>query len=117
MYNTTDFYKYEIVHLNIRGARSNKANLEHYLGEMNFPEIICLNETKLPQNKAFEIDGYSISARREHNTIGGSRGSLILTRKDIKDIVEVEEVKEHFRFDEVLGIEIKPTASRPGIKV
>ena len=117
MYDATDLYKYEIIHLNIRGARSNKTNLEHYLGEMNFPEIICLNETKLPLNKSFEIDGYHISARREHNIVGGSRGSLILTRKDIKDIVEVEKVKELFRFDEVLGIEIKQTASRPGMKV
>ena len=48
-------YKYEIVLLNIRGARSNKENLENYLTEMQYPEIICLNETKLPQNKHYEI--------------------------------------------------------------
>ena len=42
--------KYEIVDLNIRGARSNKNNLEQYLSEKGFPEIVCLNETKLNEN-------------------------------------------------------------------
>ena len=59
-------FKYEIVHINIRGARSNKSNLEDYIAEMKFPEVVCLNETKLPENKKFEIKGYNVSARREH---------------------------------------------------
>jgi hypothetical protein len=113
----SDLYKYEIVHLNIRGARSNKENLEHYLAEMDFPEIVCLNETKLPLNKNFGITGYNVATRREHNTQGGSRGSLILSRQDIKDIVEIEEVKDLFKHDEVVGIEIKSNSSRPGLKV
>ena len=84
-----DLYKYEVLHLNIHGARTNKANLERYLSEMNFPEIVCLNETKLPANKRFDIEGYNCATRRETNPNGGSRGSLILTRVDIKNIVEL----------------------------
>ena len=110
-------YKYEIVLLNIRGARSNKENLENYLAEMQYPEIICLNETKLPQNKHYEINGYTISARREHSVIGGSRGSMILTRNDVSGVVELENLKQSFKFDEIIGIEIQKTSSRPSIKV
>ena len=110
-------YKYEIVQLNIRGARSNNQNLEHYLSEINYPEVVCLNETKLPLNKRYEVRGYNIAARREHNAIGGSRGSMILTRDDITDIVEIEEVKDMFRNDEIIGIEIKSGAKRPNIKI
>ena len=115
--NCSDLYKYEIVLLNIRGARSNKANLEQYLAERGFPEIVCLNETKLPLNKQYEIAGYNLVTRREHNAMGGSRGSLILSRHGIKDVFEIEEIKDRFQHDEVLGIEIKATATRPGIKV
>ena len=114
---TTCFYKYEIVHINIRGVRSNKQNLEMYLAEMNYPEIICLNETKLPFNKQFEIEGYTISARREHSDVGGSRGSMILTRNDLPGVTEIECVKMNFKFDEIIGIEIDGENSRPGIKV
>ena len=60
-------YKYEVVLLNIRGARSNRTNLENYLAEINYPEVVCLNETKLEINKRFEIKGYNVVARREHS--------------------------------------------------
>ena len=50
---------------------------------MNFPEILCLNETKLPTNITFEIDGYYCAARRESNPNGGARGSLIMIGEDI----------------------------------
>ena len=114
---TPDLYKYEIVQINIRGARSNKANLESYLSEVNFPEIVCINETKLPANKKFEINGYNVAARREHGTIGGSRGSMILTRCDIADVVEIEYVKDFFKCDEIIGIDIKKTNKRPSLRV
>ena len=58
MDQSVSLYKYEIIHVNIRGARSNKSNLEGYLAEMNLPEIVCLNETKLPRDINFKIDGY-----------------------------------------------------------
>ena len=115
--NITSLFKYEIVHINVRGVRSNKQNLEMYLAEMNYPEVICLNETKLPLNKNFEIEGYCISARREHSDVGGSRGSMILTRNDLTGVTEIEDVKQNFRFDEIIGIEITGENSRPGIKV
>ena len=114
---TPDLHKYEIVQINIRGARSNKANLESYLSEANFPEIVCINETKLPANKKFEINGYNVAARREHGTVGGSRGSMILTRCDILDVVEIEYVKDLFKSDEIIGIHIKRTDKRPSLKV
>ena len=106
-------YKYEVVHLNIRGARSNKSNLENYLAEMNFPEVICLNETKLPLNLNYEVNGYNVAARREHNSIGG----MILARDDIKDIIEIEEVKDKFRSDKIIGIEILSDGKRPSLKI
>ena len=96
---SSDLYKYEIIHVNIRGARSNKINLENYLQEMNYPEIVCLNETKLPQNKQFQINGYKISARREHSVQGGSRGSMILTREDIVNVLEIDDVRKKFKYD------------------
>ena len=109
-------YKYEVIHVNIRSARSNKLNLEAYLAEMNYPEIVCLNETKLPRDGKFKVSGYNIASRREHSTIGGTRGSMILTRLDIRDVVELE-MKERFKFDEVLGVEIKKSNLQPGLKI
>ena len=87
------------------------------MAEMNLPEIVCLNETKLPKDGKIEIEGYNIAARQEHSTVGGSRGSIILTRKDINDVAEIGEVKQLFRSDKVLGIEIKKSASQPGLSV
>ena len=113
----SDLYKYEIIHINIRSARSNKNNIEVYLAEMNYPEIICLNETKLPKDATFKIEGYNVASRREHSSVGGSRGSMILTREDIKDVVEITEVKERFKFDEVIGIKIQKSQTQPGIKI
>ena len=113
--NIASLYKYEVVLLNIRGARSNKQNLESYLAEMNYPEVVCLNETKLPCGKRFEIDGYTISARREHNSTGGSRGSMILTRNDIKDVIEIDDVKNFH--EEIIGIHLQKTTQRPALKI
>ena len=36
---------------------------------MNLPEIVCLNETKLPKDGKIEIEGYNIAARQEHSTV------------------------------------------------
>ena len=82
-----------------------------------YPEIVCLNETKLPLDARFEVSGYNLVARKEQSVIGGYRGSLILTRSDIKDIVEIEHVKNSFPYDEVIGIELKQTQNRPGLKL
>ena len=116
MDQTESLYKYEVIHVNIRGARSNQKNLEQYLAELNYPEVVCLNETKLPRNKKFELSGYTITSRREHNDVGGSRGSMILTRSDIADVTEIEEVKEKFH-EEIIGIFIHSTPKRPSLHV
>ena len=44
-------YQYRIIHLNIRGVRANKENLEHYLSEHNHPEVVTINETMLNKDK------------------------------------------------------------------
>ena len=110
-------YKYEILQLNIRGARANKENLKHYISEMNYPEIVCLNETKLPTNIGFEIEGYNCAARRETNPNGGARGSMILTREDIRNVIEIEEAKIRFKADEVIGIKILGNNKEPPLNV
>ena len=58
-------FKYEVLHLNIRGARGNGPNFDSYLEENHFPEIICLNETKLPADGHFVLNRYNIIARKE----------------------------------------------------
>ena len=117
MYDATDLYKYEIIHLNIRGARANKSNLTQYLNDSYLPEIITLNETKLGSSTRFEVEGYYCAARKETSCQGGSHGSLILVRSDITDVVEIEEVKQQFRNEEIIGIEIKATRKRPRMKI
>ena len=114
---SNDLYKYEILHLNIRGARSNRENLEHYIGKCGYPEILCLNETKLPIDKDFSLNGYNIAARKEKSVNGGSHGGMILTRQDLTDIKEIEELKILFTAEEVIGIEIKGSNKRPSLKI
>ena len=115
--NKTALFKYEIVHINIRGATANKNNLENYLSEHNWPEIITLNETKLGSTTRFDLGGYKCVSRREAAQTGGSRGSMILVRDDIDDIVEIGDAKKHFLNDELIGIEIRETSERPAIKI
>ena len=116
--NTSPYpYKYEILHLNVRGARSNKMNLECYLAECGYPEIVCLNETKLPADKDYQLNQYNIAARKEVGPHGGSHGSMILTRHDLKDIIEIEELKNLFVTEEIIGIKIKATHKRPALRV
>lgn len=115
--NSSQLYKYEVVHINIRGARANKKNLEQYFDSLNYPEIVTLNETKLGYMTRFDINGYTCASRREPNPTGGLRGSMILVREDIKDVIEIDEAKALFRNDEFIGVEIKKTSNRPSLKV
>ena len=110
-------YKYEVLHLNIRGARANKENLVKYLNDCNFPEIITINETKLGTKTRFDIPGYNCASRLETTDQGGSHGSMILVRSDIKDILEIEETRELFPRDELIGIQIKGNHECPELKV
>ena len=50
--NLSDF---RLIHINIRGVQSNKQNLEHYLAENSYPEIVTLNETMLRGDKNIKI--------------------------------------------------------------
>ena len=110
-------YKYEILHLNIRGARSNKDNLTRYISDCNYPEVITLNETKLGTKTRFDLAGYECASRLEFSDTGGSHGSMILVRSDIKNITEIEDVRVRFPRDEIIGIEIKGEKRRPSLKV
>ena len=78
------------MHVNIRGVKSNKCNLEHYLEEHNFPEIVTLNETMMSKNKGIKIQGYYCAARREPTGLSGKHGSMILVRDTISDVVELD---------------------------
>ena len=109
-------FGYRIVHLNIRGVRSNKRNLERYLALNNYPEIVTLNETKLGTAIKFEQQGYYCATRREPTDKGGKHGSMIMVRDTIGDVVELDELRIRFR-DEVIGIEIKGNTSRPSFNV
>ena len=115
--NTPNLFKYEIIHVNIRGAKANRINLTEYLSNANWPEVITLNETKLGSESRFDLVGYKCAARKESARTGGSRGSMILVKEEIMDVIEVEETKRKFQHDEVIGIEIKSSATRPGIKI
>ena len=115
--NTQLLYKYELLHINIRGARANKANLVKYLSDCNYPEIVTINETKLGSSTQFDIPGYNCAARREKSHNGGSHGSMILVRSDLENVLEIEEIVELFPRQEVLGIYVQGTALRPGLKI
>ena len=113
----TPLFKYEILHINIRGAVSNRSNLIQYLSENKWPEVITLNETKLGSLTPFNIPGYKCGARKEVAQTGGTRGSMILFREDIPDVIEIEEVKTMFRNDEIIGIRIKGNSDIPAFSI
>ena len=100
--NLSDF---RIIHLNIRGVQSNKQNLEHYLAENSYPEIVTLNETMLRTGKNIKINGYYCASRREPNGLSGKHGSMILVRETLQDVVELDFLRTQFQ-EEVIGIEI-----------
>ena len=95
--------QYRVVHINIRGLNSNKQNLEHYLGEHNYPEIVTLNETMMNKNKGIKIKGYYCAARREPTGLSGKHDSMILVRDTISDVVELDFLLTQFQ-EEVIGI-------------
>ena len=110
-------FKYEILHVNIRGAVSNRSTLIQYLSDNNWPELITLNETKLGSLTPFDLPGYKCGARKEVAQTGGARGSMILFREDIPDVAEIEELKTMFKNDEIIGIRIKGNNEIPAISV
>ena len=112
--NSTAIYKYDILHVNIRGIRANRDFLLDYLKDIGYPEIVLLNETKLSTSSHVKVDGYEcISKRQQHK----SYGSMIFVRSDISNVVEITELNSKFKKDEIIGAEILPSADVPGIKV
>ena len=109
-------FQYRIIHVNIRGIRANKDNLEHYLEEHGFPEIVTLNETMLNINRNINIKGYYCAARREPTGVSGKHGSMILVKEAIQDIVQLDFLQTQFQ-EEVIGIEILGNESRPNLKI
>jgi exonuclease III len=103
--DTQALYQYRIVHINIWGIRANKQNLVHYHSEIGNPEVVTLNETKLGTNIRFELQGYYCASQREPTEKGGKHSSMILVRKDIEDVVEIDSLRSQFQ-EEVIGIEI-----------
>ena len=115
--NPKPLYKYEILHINIRGAVSNRDTLVQYLSDNKWPEIVTMNETKLGSLTTFGLPGYKCGARKEVAQTGGARGSMILFREDIQNVVEIEELKTIFRDDEVIGITIKNEQDTPTFSI
>ena len=111
-----NLFQYRVVHINIRGVRTNKKNLEHYLESNDYPEIVTLNETKLGRSVVFEINGYYCASRREPTDLGGKHGSMILVRDTIDDVTELDFFQTQFQH-EVIGIEILGKGRRPGLNV
>ena len=116
MDNGANVSKFSIMHINIRGVKSNKCNLEHYLEEHKFPEIVTLNETMLRGDKTININGYYCAARKEPIGVSGKHGSMILVRDTVQDVVELDNLRTSFN-EEVIGIEILGKDSRPGLNI
>ena len=113
---TGGLYQYRIIHVNIRGVRSNRDNLEHYLEEHGFPEIVTLNETMLNKDKNIKIKGYYCAVRKEPTWMSGKHGSMILVKDSVRDVVELGFLQTQFQ-EEVIGIELLGNGSRPGLSI
>ena len=116
MDSNLSLFQYRVVHVNIRGIKSNQRNLEHYLAEHCFPEVVTLNETMLRSDKNININGYYCAARREPTGMSGKHSSMILVKNCVQDVVELEFLRTQFT-DEVIGIEILRKDSRPGLNI
>ena len=77
-----------ICHWNLNGFYSKRELLEIYLNNYNV-DIICLNETKPTARTTFNIEGYTVAARRDRATHTGGGGVAILVRNHI-DCTDLE---------------------------
>ena len=82
--------EFRLMHINIRGVKSNQQNLAHYLAEHALPEVVTLNETMLRGDKNIKINGYYCAARREPIGMSGKHGSMILVKETICEVVELD---------------------------
>ena len=99
---------FKIIHVNIRGLRSNHTNLQQYLTHENYPDVVTINETKLGVStdiSSLAFPNYFIAARREPTQNGGKHGSLILVKNNMTEINEISELR-HIQ-EEVIGVKVK----------
>ena len=105
-------FNFDLLHINIRGIRANKFNLENYL-DIHKPEIVTINESKLGNETPFQLENYICATRKEPNTRGGKRGSMILVSHKCKDAVELD-LPTRFK-EEIIGIKLSKKGPRPSI--
>ena len=75
-----------ITHWNINGFDS-KEQLEIYQ-DQNKRDILCLNETKTTNRTNFEIDRFTLAARRDRTTM--SKGGVAILVRNYIDATEVD---------------------------
>ena len=87
----------EIIHININGITSKRAELIHYLNEHN-SQFVTINESKIRKQHTIRIPNYHIIKKNRDNPgcgVGG--GVAILIRKDIKfNQLDTSEFDEEF---------------------
>ena len=76
-----------ISHWNINGFDSKTEQLELYLDHKKV-DIICLNETKPTQRTNFDIEGFTLAARRDRATFG--RGGVAILVKNYINATKVD---------------------------
>ena len=107
-------FNFDLLHVNIRGIRANKSNLENYM-RIHTPEIVTINESKLGNETPFHLDNYLCAARKEPNIRGGKRGSMILVSQKCKDAVEID-LPNQFK-EEIIGIKLSKKGPRPNLNL
>ena len=103
-----------IVHINIRGLRSNGHLLHQYLETLNFPDIVTINESKLNSSVDAMLPNYFCASRKD--SIHGHHGSLIFVKNGLSDIQEICSLKDLFN-EEVIGIRIPGKQNRPTVNI
>ena len=75
----------QILHMNIRGYKSNALELESYISLLEArPALVCLNETFLDNStKHISLPGYCVASRRDRNDGRMGGGIMVLVRSDI----------------------------------
>ena len=76
-----------ICHWNINGFDSKREQLELYLDHKKV-DVICLNETKPTHRTTFEIDGFTLAARRDRANLGG--GGVAILVRNYMDATEID---------------------------
>ena len=106
--NVQNVQHLRVIHVNIRGLRANLQNLQHFLVQEDFPDVVTINETKLGVStdiNSSSFPNYFIAARREPTLNGGRHGSMILVSDSITEVNEIENLRQFE--NEVIGVRLK----------